>query len=237
MTTWNLKAYLKYAILIVRTNTIVLWWIGLVGLLSAATLLTKDTSAFWPLNIIVTILSIVSTPVIYGIYFELIEDTYTSIPQIFKTYVTGYIWLIIRMYLPPIFLASMFVTMLAGSVPGFGAGGILEITLVFFSLIYLFVIPTFYMSGTGRGAISEGVTFLMRNLSRATPLILSVLLLETSMLLLQYQRSGFTADTGTLYILLDFMIFVFASIIDYIIFIILIFILKNRHLQTDPDEQ
>lgn len=236
MTSWNLKIYLNYALQIVRGNTIVLWWVGLVGALSVIALLLKDTSLFWPLNIIVTILSIVSTPVIYGIYFELIEDTYTSIPQIFKTYVGGYIWLIVRMYLLPIFLASMFVSMLSETIPDIGGGGILEITLVIFSLIYLFVIPTYYATGSGRGAISAGITFLIRNLSRTTPIILAVMLLETSMLLLQYQRTSFTPDGSTAYIIIDFLVFVVASIIDYTIFIMLIFILKDNPADDVQDQ-
>lgn len=237
MTPWNLRTYLNYALLIVRSNTIVLWWIGFVGSVSAAALLLKDTTAFWPLNIVVTILSIISTPVIYGLYFELIEDRYTSIPQIFRTYVPRYIWLIIRMYLPPIFLASMFVSMLAGSVPGLTGGGILEITLVLFSLIYLFVIPMFYVTGSGRSVIGEGIAFLVRNLSRSTPIILAVLLLETTMLILQHQRIGFTPGGSPVYIIIDFIVFACASIIDYIIFIILIFILKEQPIETTHDYQ
>lgn len=235
MTPWNLKMYLNYALLIIRSSTIVLWWIGFVALLNLISLLLKDTPVFWPLNIVVTALSIVSTPVIYGIYFELIEDTYSSIVQIFKTYVPGYIWLIIRMYLPPIFLASLFVTMLAGTVPGFSGGGILETTLVIFSLIYLFVIPKYYLAGSGRGVIGEGVAFLVQNLPRATPIMLAVMLLETGMLLLQYQRAGFTSDVSLVYLIIDFLVFVFASIVDYIIFIILIFILKDQKIAADQD--
>ena len=237
MNTWNLKLYLNYALQIVRMNTIVLWWIGFVGLLSAMTLMLKDSSSFWPLNVVVTLLSILSTPIIYGIYFELIEDKYSSIPRIARAYVPGYLWLIIRMYLPPIFLASMLISLLAGSIPAFGGGGILEITLVLFSLLYLFVIPTYYISGTGRGAISGGISFLSRNLSSATPIILAVLLLESGMLLLQYQRSTFSADPGTIYIVIDFLVYFLASIVDYLIFIILIFILKEQPADPDQDGQ
>lgn len=225
---WDLKTYLKYGLLIVRTHTIVLWWIGFIALLSVIALTLKGTSAFWPMNIVVTLLSIVSTPVMYGIYFQLIEDTYSSIPQIFKTYVPGYIWLIIRMYLPPIFIASLFLSLLAGTIPGFGGSGFLEITLVLFSLIYLFVIPTFYRNGSGRGAIGKGVAFLLANLSRTTPIILTMILLETGMLLLQYQRSSFTPGESPAYLAIDFLVFVTASIIDYVVFIILIFILKDQ---------
>lgn len=218
-------------------NTIVIWWIGLVGMLSAVSLLLKESPAFWPLNIVVTLLSILSTPIIYGIYFELIEDRYSSIPHIARTYVPGYLWLIIRMYLPPIFLASMLISMLAGSIPAFGGGGILELTLVLFSLIYLFVIPKYYVNGTGQGAISAGVYFLSRNLSSATPIILTVLLLETGMLLLQYQRSTFSADRGTLFIVIDFLVYFFASIVDYLIFIVLIFVLKELPAHGGPADQ
>lgn len=228
MTPWNLTTYLKYALLMVMGNTIVLWWVGFVGLLSAGALLLRDTSLFWSLNIVVTILSIVSTPVIYGIYYELIEDTYSSVPNIVKKYLGGYIWLVIRMYFPPIFLVSMFVSALARAVPGIGSGGVLEITLVLCSLLYIFVIPHFYLNGTGRGAIGSGIVFLRENLSRTTPLILTVLLLEASMLLLQYHRSGFENDGTVLFVLLDFLVFFTASLIDYIIFIMLLFILKNH---------
>ena len=236
MNPWNLKQYLNYGLLIVRTNTIVLWWIGFVGLLSAVTLLLKDSSTFWPLNVVVTLLSILSTPIIYGIYFELIEDKYSSIPQIARTYVPGYLWLIIRMYLPPIFLASMLISLLAGSIPAFGGGGILELTLVLFSLLYLFVIPHYYIDGTGRGAITKGIRFLSTNLSSATPIILAVLLLETGMLLLQYQRATFSADRGLIFIALDFLVYFIASIVDYLIFIILLFILREQPADNGQDQ-
>jgi hypothetical protein len=237
MNSWNLRQYLNYGLQIVRMNTIVLWWIGLVGLLSALTLMFKDSPSFWPLNVVVTLLSILSTPVIYGIYFELIEDRYSSIPRIARTYVPGYLWLIIRMYLPPIFLASMMISLMAGSIPAFSGGGVLELTLVLFSLLYLFVIPTYYLSGTGRGAISGGISFLSRHLSSATPIILAVLLLETGMLLLQYQRSTFSADPGTIYIVIDFLVYFCASIVDYLIFIILVFILKEQPEDSDNHGQ
>ncbi len=239
MNSWNLKQYLNYGLQIIRMNTIVLWWIGLVGLLSALSLLLRESPAFWPLNVVVTLLSILSTPIIYGIYFELIEDRYSSIPRIARTYVPGYLWLIIRMYLPPIFLASMLISLLAGSIPAFGGGGFLEVTLVLFSLIYLFVIPKYYINGTGQGAISAGVHFLSRNFSSATPIILTVLLLETGMLLLQYQRSTFTADRGAIFIAIDFLVYFSASIVDYLIFIVLIFVLKEQPApggQTDHDQ-
>ncbi len=223
----KLGTYLGYALLIVRNNTIVLWWVGLLGLFNSLALLSRDTALFWPVHLALGLLSIVSTPIIYGIYFELIEDRYSSIPRIAKTYVLRYIWLILRMYLPPIFLASIIVSLAAGSDPG----GIVELTLVGFSLIYLFVIPSYYVSGSQDGAILAGIGFLGRSMPSITPLILAVLLLESTMLLAQHQR-GSEPDSGLLFMVFDFLIYFCASIGDYIIFIILIFILKEPSSQS-----
>lgn len=234
MQAWNIRQYLRDAQILIMENTIVIWWIALIGLLSSATLLLKGSALFWPMNILVTILSIVSTPVIYGIFYELIEDRYSSIAAIARTFVPGYIWLVIRMYLPPIFLASILISLIAGNVDSFGGGGLLEVTLVLFSLLYLFVIPSYYRTGTGSGTITAGVSFLLKNLAGATPIILIVLLLESSMLLLHYQRNVIGDGASTIFIAVEFLIFFVASLIDYAIFIILILILKEHNKPIDP---
>lgn len=237
MQPWNIRKYLRDAQTLIRVNSIVIWWVALLGLLSSVTLLLRETSLFWPLNVVVTLLSIVSTPVIYGVFFELIEDRYSSIPAIARTYVPGYIWLIIRMYLPPIFLAGILISLLAGNIESFGGGGLLEVTLVLFSLLYLFVIPFYYLSGTGHGTISSGVSFLMKNLSAATPIIFAVLLLESGILMLQYQRSVMGDGASGLFIATDFLVFFFASLIDYAIFIMLILILKEHNRPIEKKSQ
>jgi len=223
METLDLKKYLAYAVMIIRSNTIVLWGLGLIGLCSTAALLLKDTNLHWPLNTLSITLSIVTTPIFYGIYFELIEDSYSSIGQITRTYVLNYIWLLVRMYLPAIFVATIPLFL----IPGAGSGGYFEITLIFFSLIYIYVIPTYYISGRQQGAISSGVTFLLRNLLKSTPIIFTVLLLETLMLLMQFNK-GSLPGQGTIYFaILDLLVYLIASIIDFAVFIILIYVLKN----------
>ena len=223
METLDLKKYLFDAVMIIRANTIVLWGLGLIGLCSTAALLLKDTNLHWPLNTLSITLSIVTTPIFYGIYFELIEDSYSSIGQIARTYVLNYIWLLVRMYLPAIFVATIPLFL----IPGAGAGGYFEITLIFFSLIYIYVIPTYYISGRQQGAISSGVTFLLRNLLKSTPIIFTVLLLETLMLLMQFNK-GSLPGQGTIYFaILDLLVYLIASIIDFAVFIILIYVLKN----------
>ena len=204
----------------IKANTIVLWGFGFIGLCSATALFLKDTGAYWPLNIVTIALSIAVTPIFYGIFFELIEDTYSSIAQIARTYVLRYIWLLLCMYVPVIFLLMIIIP--HEQLPGF-----LPIALVFFSLLYLYVIPVFYVPGQQFGAITTGVRFLLANLSRSAPLIMAMLMLETGMLLLQQGRAGMAGQNSLGFALLDFLIYVIASIIDIAIFIVLVFILKN----------
>jgi len=57
------------------------------------------------------------------------------------------------------------------------------------------------------------------------------------MLLLQYQRSVFTVDRGIFFIVVDFIVYFLASIIDYLIFIVLIFVLKEVPVPAGEDQQ
>jgi hypothetical protein len=231
MESLNLRTYLTYALMIIRESTIVIWGLALIGLLSAASMLLKDTPIYWSLNTLSVVLSIGATPIFYGIYFELIEDTYSSIGQITRTYVLNYIWLLVRMYLPAIFVATIPLFL----IPGAGSGGYFEITLIFFSLIYIYVIPAYYISGRQQGAISTGVIFLLNNLFKSTPIIFTVLLLETLMLLMQFNKDSLPGQDTIYFAILDFLIYLVASIIDFAVFIILIFVLKNSREDTGTE--
>ncbi len=231
MDAFNFKKHLEYALRIIRANTLVLWCLGLIGLCSSATLLLKDTALYGPLNTLTMALSITATPVFYGIYFELIEDTYSSIPQIARTYLLNYIWLLVRMYLPVILVATIPLFLL----PGVGGSGFFEITLIATSLIYIYVIPAYYISGQQRGAISGGVSFLVTNLSKSTPIIFTVLVLETLMLLMQLGKNNFPGQGTISFAILDLLIYVIASIVDLAVFIILIYVLKNSRGDGDKE--
>lgn len=222
MQSFFIKQYLGYALAIIRSTRSVLWYLVLIGLSSALIVLLKESAIFWPLNSAITVLSIVATPVIYGIYFELIEDTYSSIGSIIKRYLLNYLWLLFRMYVPVVFLAGLPMLLSSGS-----GSGYFETIIVCFSLLYMYVIPTYYHSGQQRGAISAGISFLLKNLSSSTPLILAVLLLETAVLVLQHNKSLLLESGGLVYIGLDFAFFMVASIIDFALFIVLVYILKD----------
>ena len=212
------------AVSLVRQHTIVLWWLVFIGLVNTATTLIDNTELSRVLGILSFTLSICSTPVIYGIYYELIEDVYSSIFKIIKSYILPYLWLLVRMYLPVLFVAG--IPMILN--PQSAGGSYFHIILVSFSLIYIYVLPFFYFTGRQQGAISIGITFLMRNLSASTPLILTVLLLETTLLIIQFNKEALLARSTYLFTILDFSTYLIASIIDFILFIVLILILKNE---------
>jgi hypothetical protein len=222
MKSFYIRQYLGYALAIISRTTLVLWYLVLISLSSALLMLLKDSALFWPLNTIVTVFSIAATPVIYGIYFELIEDTYSSVWSISKRYVLNYLWLLFRMYVPVVFLAGLPMMLTAGS-----GSGYFETIIVSFSLLYMYVIPTYFHSGQQRGAIAAGISFLFKNLSSSTPLILVVLLLETAVLALQHNKSLLLEYGGLVYIGFDAAFYVIASIIDFALFIILVYILKD----------
>lgn len=223
MDAFNLKKHLAYALMIIRGNSIVLWCLGLIGVCSAVTLLLRDSELHGAMNTLTMTLSITATPIFYGIYFELIEDTYSSIGQIARTYVLGYIWLLIRMYLPAIFVATIPLFL----IPGASGSGYFEITLIFFSLIYVYVIPTYYITGRQHGAIASGVSFLFNHLVKSTPIIFTVLVLETLMLLVQLGKNNFTGQGTLIFAILDFCTYLSASIIDFALFIVLVYVLKT----------
>ena len=218
-----IKCYQQAAAL-VREHTIVLWWVVLLGLLNILVTVLGESEIAKGAGVVVFILSLCSTPVIYGIYYELIEDDYSSVTTIIRSYVLPYLWLLIRMYVPVIVLAWIPV-MLS---PQSSGGGYFHLLLVSFSLLYLYVIPFYYFSGKQDGSITRGITFLFKTLGQSTPLLLVVLIIETILLLVQYTKIPLLTHNILLYCLLDFSTYVGASIIDFVLFIVIIQILKNE---------
>lgn len=219
-----LRRYLAIAGNLIFENTFILWTLGGIGLFSFATELLRETTVFIPLNILVVVMATVATPIFYGIYYRLLDDSYTSVSHLARVYIPSYIWLLVRMYLPAIVIVSL-PAVLSGQQTG--VGGYLEIGLVGFSMLYLFVIPWFYHSGQQRGAIYHGIHFLVRHLSASTPLLLTVLLLEATVLLVQRAKSGLLAGHPWIIASLDFFVFYSASLIDLFVFIILILIVRD----------
>lgn len=222
---FTIREYFRTAVTLVRQHTIVVWYLLILGIINTIIAIQNTSGQPNILGILVFSLSLCTTPVIYGIYYELIEDNYSSITRITRVYVPRYLWLLLRMYLPAVFVAWLPMMIAPESAAG---GGFFHVIIVSFSLIYLYVLPFYYFTGQQQGVITLGIQFLVRNLVSSTPLILTVLLLETIMLLVQYNKAAVLESSLYLFAILDFSTFFIASIIDFILFIILIFILKNN---------
>lgn len=222
---FTIREHFRTALTLVRQHTIVVWYLLILGIINTTSVLYETSGQPNIMGILAFALSLCATPVIYGIYYELIEDIYSSITRITRVYVPRYLWLLLRMYLPAVFAAWL--PMMIAPESGAG-GGFFHVIIISFSLIYLYVLPFYYFTGKQQGAITLGIQFLVRNLVASTPLILAVLLLETIMLLVQYNKAALLERSLYLFAILDFSTFFIASIIDFILFIILIYILKNN---------
>lgn len=228
----NIATHIVNAVYIVRTNTIILWFIALLGLISGINSLFPEAGFHGPLFFAAVLFSLFATPVIYGIYFEIIEDNYSSIGKIGKKYIPEYIWLLMRLYIPAIFFAML----PAMSDPNNINEGSFQMFIVLCSLLFLYIIPCYYVQGTQRGAVSLGIAFLFKNISASAPLILLSLLTETALIVFEMKKEAVIQFSQLLYLVADFSIYMTANIIDFILFITMVFILKDQ-LQKRAEEE
>jgi len=227
MNSLNLKTYLLYAIYIVRTNPSILTFLGVFGLLNGITVYLPEGGAVQLINALTILAAIFISPVIYGIYYEIIEDKYSSIMNIFRTYVIGYILVLLCMYIPIIFTTTLF---MSASSSGVNTGYVM-VTILFFSLLFIYVIPTYYITGKILESIILGVRFFFNNMLSSAPLLMLALFSELILLLSHYQLEGLRENTPALFVTIDFFLYMLASITDFILFIMLIYVLKNEDIK------
>lgn len=219
----SFREHAANALYIVKDNSIVLWYIGLLSLISGVNLLFPEGPLHNFVNGFVLVMSVLATPVIYGIYFELIEDSYSSIEAIFKKYFLRYLWLLLRMYVPVTFVAMT--PYLAN--PQLDNLAAFQVVVVSFSLLFLYVIPLFYVTDKVMGSITGGVQFLLQNITVSTPVILLTLLTEAGLLLFGESKALLSSHT-VLAAAMEFGVYMAANIIDFVLFMVLIFLLKTQ---------
>ena len=222
MESFDLDHHLRSAISLIRSTPLVIGWLFFIAVWNTSSTLIEGQE-IGPLGISAFILSLFTTPVIYGILYDRLTGTSSPPGSIIETYIPGYFWLLIRMYLPALFVAAM-PMMLA---PQSAGEGHFFVILISFSIIYLFVIPSYFVTGQQRGAIFSGLSFLAENFFRCTPILLTVVLLETSMLVVEHNELNLFELGPVLYGFIDISVYFVASIVDYIIFIMLILIIRN----------
>ncbi len=230
MKSLNIQTYLTYAIYIVRTNPTVLLFLAVIGIINSIGVYFPE-SRFTDITTAITfVATIFINPVIYGIYYEIIEDKYSSLGKIFTTYVAGYLLLLFCMYIP---IISITATLMSSAQYG-GNIAFIMLTILIFSLLYIYVIPSYYLSRTIVSSIITGVQFLMRNLLNSAPVLLVALFSELLLLFSQYKMIWLKEKSVFLFSIMEFSIYMIANIIDFLLFIILVYILKNHSM---PEEE
>ena len=223
METLTLDRHLRSALLLLKSSRFVFYWLAFISIWNTSSTLIEGRET-GPLGIMAFILSLTTTPVIYGILYQRVIGTDTSLGAVIKTYIPGYFWLLVKMYIPAMLVAAM-PMMLSPQTAGEGHFFVILIT---FSVIYLFVIPYFYLSGRQDGAILSGVSFLARHFSSCTPILLTVVLLEALMLVAELAQPTLLKLGPALFSFIDISAFLIASVIDYILFVLLVMILRSN---------
>ena len=109
--------------------------------------------------------------------------------------------------------------------------GYVMLTVLVFSLLFIYVIPTYYISGKILESIGIGIRFFFNNLFSSAPLLMLALFSELLLLLSHFQLGGLRENSPALFVTIDFFLYMLASITDFILFIILIYILKNENIK------
>lgn len=231
MQQFNLAKHIYNSIYIVRTNTIIFWVLGLIGITSSINSLFPNSVLHIALVAVYIIAAVVATPVIYGIYFQIIEDNYSGVVSISKKYIGRYLLLLLRLYVP---IALFFVIPML-SAPGGNATGSVHMLLISCSLLFIYIVPYFYVTDKQAGAIGGGIQFLLKNLIVSAPLVLVSLLTESILLLFQLNQHVLLEGNKLLFVAADLFLFLSANAIDFVLFITMVFVLKE-HLQPSPEQ-
>lgn len=226
----NIKTYLLYALYIMRTNPAIIYFLAGLGVLNGVIILFPQSPATEFIGSTTLLVTIFVSPVIYGIYYEKIEERYSSIPNIFRTYVAGYLLLLFCMYIPIIFATAM----VTSSAELGGNAAYIMLTILIFSLLFIYVVPTYYISGKIVESIAFGVRFLFKNLMNSAPILLMAIMSELLLLVSHYQLGWLKEQLPIIFFVVDFVLYLSASLIDFTLFIVLIYILRNQNLPKRP---
>ncbi|MEE4241200.1 MAG: hypothetical protein V2I36_07020 [Desulfopila sp.] len=233
----NLKTYLLYAIYIVRTHPAILLFLAIVGLLNGFAVFFPQSGFADLISSFSIISAIFITPVLYGIYYEIIENRYSSITTIFRTYVGGYLLVLFCMYIPIILTTAV----LMSTTQAVGNTASVMLTILMFSMVFIYVIPAYFISGKIWDSIIYGVRFFFLNIAASAPVLLMALLSELLVLLSHFKLSALREFSPVLFVILDFSLYMTASIIDFLLFIMLIYVLngqkdiQKRHPSSQKD--
>ena len=224
MESLHLKTYLLYAIYIVRTSTAVLTAMVIIGLLNSISIVLPEGDTTYLLSSLTLIASILISPVIYAHFYERIEGKKHHLADLFRIYVPGYILLIVCIYIP-IITGATFITVAIGLPTSMSH---ILLILLFLSLFLIYIIPCYFISGTIAYPIQYGLRFFFKNLFASAPLLLMALASELVLLTIHNQMVWLRDVSLPVFAALEFIGYIVASLIDFLLFIMLIYILRNQ---------
>lgn len=216
--------YLLYAIYIVRTSPAILGVLVLLGIIDGAIILLPEGTLSNNLSVITMVAAFFISPLVYGHYYERIENQTSSIVTIFRTYVPGYVLLLFCIYIP-ITIATTAVSQAAGDTTNMAY---IMLSILVFSLLFIYVVPCYFISGKISDAMGYGLSFFIKNMYASAPLLLMALFSDLLLMLTHYQFSWLLKINPQLFAIFEFIIYLIASITDFLLFIILIYILKEQ---------
>ena len=169
----NFATYIKSSITIIKTHTIVLLITAVVTGIIIANYLLSQYSHNNILSIPVLVITFATTLVMYGLYYEIIEDKYTSMREIFSKYLYGY-FLVSLISALPIILVSLLI-MLTSS------GNTYQVIQKFFallvSIVFMYVVPYYFQTNQVVESFRRGIGFLVKNFSTSLPIITAIFIL------------------------------------------------------------
>ncbi len=220
----QIKTYLIYGLYILRTSPLVLALLVIIGLLNSITTLFPETVVSGFITGFGIIGTILLNPLLYGYFYEKIEEKNNSLVNIFKIYFPGYLLVLFCMYIP-IVIGSAFITGTAGSSANIAH---ILLTILFFSLLFIYVVPSYYVSGKIIPSITYGVQFFIKHIFASAPLLLLGLFSELLLLFVHFQLGWLQESYLFVFVVIEFFVYLLSSLIDLLLFIILIYILRNQ---------
>lgn len=220
------KTHLTEAIAVVRSAPAILAVLMLLSITTCAALLLppgRASGTAFSINIFGAVFIV---PVMFGYYTEKLEGTIGSLSELFRKYVPGYLVLLLCIYVP----LSFFITLIsfASGTTETELSNNIQLSLLTFSLLFLYVIPAFFITRTVLASIGYGISFFFRNLFISAPVILMALLSEFLQLSPALFLGKILSTETDIFILLEFIICFAANLLDLLLFIILLLILREQ---------
>jgi len=215
------------SIALIRTYTIVLWITGIVAGINVSNfvLFCLSSQPTRPLSFVSSLITILSMATIYGIYYELIENRYTSMKEIFSKYAFDYLLLNILMAVPfgSILLLIVYIN------PELLGLELQNTISIFFKVLFIYVTPIFYVQNKIGASLIDGVKYLFSNIQASIPILAAVIIFNVLHILAKTKMFWLFDVNRFFFVLFQYAVLVTSFLFDYGLFIILILIITNKY--------